>query len=91
MERIQLAPLCRDRTVTCSGVTSGGGTAGSGIIFEVSTLGDYTIVHNFGDGSVPTDGLVPFGTLIVGKDNNIYGTTAGGGTAGLGTIFKFTP
>jgi uncharacterized repeat protein (TIGR03803 family) len=73
------------------GVTSLGGTAGYGIIFEVSTLGNYTIVHSFGDGSVPNDGLSPSGTLIVGKDNNIYGTTEGGGKAGLGTIFKFTP
>jgi uncharacterized repeat protein (TIGR03803 family) len=73
------------------GITPLGGTAGHGIIFEVSTLGNYTIVHNFGDGSVPNDGLSPTGTLVVGKDNNLYGTTTGGGTAGLGTIFKFTP
>jgi len=72
-------------------VASAGGTAGYGIIFEVSTLGNYTIVHSFGDGSVPNDGLSPSGTLIVGKDNNIYGTTEGCGKAGLGTIFKFTP
>jgi uncharacterized repeat protein (TIGR03803 family) len=73
------------------GITPLGGTAGYGIIFEISTLGNYTIVHNFGDGSVPNDGLSPSGTLIVGKDNNLYGTTSGGGKAGLGTIFKFTP
>ena len=73
------------------GVTTRGGTAGYGIIFEVSTLGNYTIVHNFGDGSVPNDGLVPDGTLVVGKDHNLYGITIGGGKAGLGTIFEFTP
>ena len=72
------------------GVTSLGGTAGAGILFEVSTLGVYTILHNFGDGSVANDGASPEGTLIVGKDKNLYGTTAGGGKAGLGTIFKFT-
>jgi uncharacterized repeat protein (TIGR03803 family) len=73
------------------GVTSLGGTAGAGILFEVSTLGVYTILHNFGDGSIPNDGLGPQGTLIVGKDNNLYGTTSAGGKAGLGTVFKFTP
>jgi uncharacterized repeat protein (TIGR03803 family) len=72
------------------GVTSLGGTAGSGILFEVSTLGVYTILHNFGDGSIPNDGSAPQGTLVVGKDNNLYGTTLGGGKAGLGTVFKFT-
>ena len=73
------------------GVTSLGGTAGAGILFEVSALGAYTILHHFGDGSVPNDGLGPQGTLILGKDNNLYGTTAKGGKAGLGTVFKFTP
>ncbi|MBV8099620.1 MAG: hypothetical protein JOZ31_10725 [Verrucomicrobia bacterium] len=72
------------------GVTSLGGTAGAGILFEVSTLGVYTILHNFGDGSIQNDGLGPQGTLIVGKDNNLYGTTSGGGKAGLGIVFKFT-
>jgi len=73
------------------GITLAGGTAGHGVLFEISTLGAYQIVHNFGDGSVPNDGLAPAGTLIVGSDNNLYGTTTAGGTAGLGTVFKFTP
>ena len=74
------------------GVTTTGGTANSGIIFQLSlTDGSYTIMHNFGDGSVPNDGLYPLGSLIVGQDNNLYGTTSGGGTAGLGTIFKISP
>jgi uncharacterized repeat protein (TIGR03803 family) len=72
------------------GVTTRGGTAGLGIIFEISTLGNYTILHNFGDGSVPNDGLNPAGTLIVGQDGNLYGTTKNGGSAGLGTVFKFS-
>jgi uncharacterized repeat protein (TIGR03803 family) len=53
------------------GVTSLGGTGGGGILFEVSTLGVYTILHHFGDGSVPNDGLSPQGSLVLGKDNNL--------------------
>jgi uncharacterized repeat protein (TIGR03803 family) len=73
------------------GITSRGGTADYGIIFELSNPADYTILHNFGDGSVPNDGQFPYGTLIVGQDGNLYGTTSGAGSAGLGTIFRFTP
>lgn len=73
------------------GITSQGGTAGKGILFEVSTDGtSYTVLHNFGDGSVPNDGAAPYGTLIVGQDKNLYGTTSDGGSAGLGTVFEFS-
>jgi uncharacterized repeat protein (TIGR03803 family) len=73
------------------GTTSSGGTAGHGVLFEISTNGtSYTILHNFGDGSVANDGNFPTGTLIVGHDKNLYGTTEGGGSAGLGTVFKFS-
>jgi uncharacterized repeat protein (TIGR03803 family) len=73
------------------GITSLGGTTGNGILFEISTDGtSYTILHNFGDGSVTNDGLNPFGTLIVGQDGNLYGTTLNGGSAGLGTVFEFS-
>jgi uncharacterized repeat protein (TIGR03803 family) len=71
------------------GTTFLGGTAGKGIIFEISTNGkSYAILHNFGDGTVPNDGLNPTGTLI-GHDHNLFGTTEEGGSAGLGTVFKF--
>ena len=73
------------------GVTPYGGTAGYGIIYEVSTQGNYTILHNFGDGSFPNDGKGPNGPLIVGKEGkSLYGTTGSGGSAGLGTVFKFS-
>jgi uncharacterized repeat protein (TIGR03803 family) len=73
------------------GTTSLGGTAGKGIIFEISTDGkSYTILHNFGDGTVPNDGVSPSGSLIVGRDKNLYGTTESGGSANFGTVFKFS-
>jgi uncharacterized repeat protein (TIGR03803 family) len=74
------------------GATFLGGTGGQGTIFEVSTDGSsYTVLHNFADGTVPNDGEQPEGTLIVGADNNLYGTTLGGGSAGKGTVFKISP
>src|SRR5206468_2435678 len=35
-----------------------------------------------------TNGNVPYGRLVQGKDGNFYGTTEGGGPNGYGTIFK---
>jgi uncharacterized repeat protein (TIGR03803 family) len=73
------------------GVTTAAGTAGHGTIFEISTDGSvFKVVHNFGDGTVPNDGTQANGGLILGTDGNLYGTTYNGGSAGLGTVFKFT-
>jgi uncharacterized repeat protein (TIGR03803 family) len=74
------------------GVAGSGGTNGSGNVFELSTDGtSYTVLHNFRDGSVPNDGAGPNGPLCLGSDNNLYGTTEGGGSANDGTVFKIAP
>src|ERR1043165_4890642 len=45
-----------------------------------------TTLHSF---QSPIGGAQP-NTLVLGKDGNLYGTTYAGGTAGHGTIFRFT-
>jgi len=74
------------------GLTDLDGTAGNGTVFELSTDGSsFNVLHNFGDGTVPNDGLSPVGSLVLGTDNNLYGATAGGGSAGFGTVFRISP
>ena len=75
------------------GVTTSGGSKGLGVVYKITPLGAVTILHNFGDGSVPNDGASPRANLIQGQspDTNFYGTTPSGGTNGVGTIFKMTP
>jgi uncharacterized repeat protein (TIGR03803 family) len=74
------------------GVTQTGGTANFGIVYEVSTDGSsYNILHNFGDGSISHDGHNPGCVLVVGLDNNLYGTTPLGGVGNRGTIFRISP
>jgi uncharacterized repeat protein (TIGR03803 family) len=74
------------------GLIHSGGTAGKGFVFELSTDGSFfNVLHNFGDGTVQNDGEYPVGTLVVGSDNNLYGTTFEGGSAGLGTVFRISP
>ena len=73
------------------GMTAGGGTAYSGTIFKLTPLGQETILHNFGDGSVTNDGANPDFALTLASDGNFYGTTSGGGSAGSGVIFRISP
>jgi uncharacterized repeat protein (TIGR03803 family) len=74
------------------GLINSGGTAGKGFVLELSTDGSsFNVLHNFGDGTVQNDGAYPVGTLVVGSDNNLYGTTTQGGSAELGTVFRISP
>jgi len=77
------------------GVTSTGNGNNWGAAFELApgTKGEpwnFTVLHDFNSGG--NDGLDPYGTLILDKKGNLYGTTAGGGCTNCdGTVFKITP
>jgi uncharacterized repeat protein (TIGR03803 family) len=71
------------------GTASNGGVSNNGIAFKITTLGQLTILHWFGDGSVPNDAVFPESDLILGSDGNFYGT--GGSVATNGAVFKMTP
>ncbi len=57
------------------GTTSAGGAAGKGALFEMTPAGQETILHSFGDGSVPNDGVYPVCGVVQGSDGNFYGVT----------------
>jgi uncharacterized repeat protein (TIGR03803 family) len=76
------------------GTTAGGGASGNcpsgcGTVFKITPQYPYTLttLHSFdgGDGNEPTGGVVH------ASGGNFYGTTAGGGASGYGTVFKVTP
>jgi uncharacterized repeat protein (TIGR03803 family) len=70
---------------TLYGTTFAGGTGNQGAVYEVTSSGDYEILHNFDY----TDGSGPNGGLVLAGDGNYYGTTAWGGTnGGDGTIYR---
>jgi uncharacterized repeat protein (TIGR03803 family) len=80
------APLSivQDASGNFFGVTSFAGAAGAGVLFEITSTGQYQALHSFDAVSgYPLPGLTP------GNDGKIYGKTNGGVGNG-GTIFNVT-
>lgn len=90
--------LVLDREGNLYGTTDNGGGAQEGTVFELSSAGQYTVLHSFGVGDAPVlaldDGANPTGDLIVDGAGNLYGTTSFNGDiacyfgTGCGTVFK---
>jgi uncharacterized repeat protein (TIGR03803 family) len=79
--------------VSRSGGGTGCGGAGCGTIYYFNLSGVYGVIYRFQGG---VDGAFPNGRLLLWH-NSLYGVTAAGGsgtkcgTAGCGTVFRFTP
>jgi uncharacterized repeat protein (TIGR03803 family) len=58
-----------------------------GAVFKMTPGGKLGLLHDFTRGK---DGANPIGTLILGFDGNLYGTTSEGGFADCGTVFRVT-
>jgi uncharacterized repeat protein (TIGR03803 family) len=69
------------------GTTQSGGAFNAGAVFQVTTAGTYTLLNSFTGGPEPA---FPKSALIRSNDGVFYGTSYGGGTADLGTVFKAT-
>lgn len=69
------------------GTTVTGGTYTNGTVFKLSPSGDFTNLYSFTGGK---DGGNPKGALVFGPDGKLYGTTEGGGTNGIGTVFRIS-
>jgi uncharacterized protein (TIGR03437 family) len=78
------------------GTTSGGENNDSpvltgGTVFKITPGGTATTLYSFCARTPCVDGGNTFAGLIQASDGNFYGTTWGGGTANVGTVFKVTP
>ena len=92
--------LVIDRAGHIFGTTTGGGVYGFGTVFELIPGADNTwveqVLYSF-RGSVSSDGLSPWGSIVFDGAGNLYGATKLGGPAtstcpaGCGTVFELTP
>lgn len=85
-----LGGLVQGRNGVLYGTTNAGGKTNQGAVFGMTAAGKVTVLHSFGDPSVPHDGQTPVAGLVFGRDGNLYGTTSAGGSAGQGTVFRMT-
>jgi uncharacterized repeat protein (TIGR03803 family) len=79
------AGVIRDSAGNLYGTTSSGGASGAGVVFKVDKSGNETVLYSFTGGA---DGGSPYAGLVRDSPGNFYGTTAFGGTAALGVVFK---
>jgi uncharacterized repeat protein (TIGR03803 family) len=101
-------PLVQATNGELYGTTAGGGPTvnmvicmvyyGCGTLFQVTTSGALTTLHDFCSQSGCADGATPLTGLVQATNGDLYGAATAGGTYGYGgkgdgygTIFKITP
>jgi uncharacterized repeat protein (TIGR03803 family) len=82
------ASLVMDHSGNLYGTTAAGGASGNGTVFKISKNGVETVLYSF-QGS--PDGQLPASGLLRDAAGNLFGTTAGGGASGNGTVFQLDP
>jgi uncharacterized repeat protein (TIGR03803 family) len=82
------AELTLDGEETLYGLTQSGSDGRFGQIYQMNADGsDYRILHVF----VAELGGIPYGSLFLGSDKNLYGLSAGGGAHESGNLFRILP
>jgi uncharacterized repeat protein (TIGR03803 family) len=69
------------------GTTDSGGTYGAGIVYQITSNRNETILHSFSG----ADGQDPWAGLTMDAQGILYGVTNSGGTYGAGVVFAIKP
>lgn len=92
---LPLAGLIFDNAGNLYGTTVGGGLYHGGTVFRLSQSKDGTWTHaklyQFCRLKNCPDGGNPYAGVIFDSAGNLYGTTKGGGTHGVGVVFQLSP
>ncbi|OAI42567.1 hypothetical protein AYO41_03995 [Verrucomicrobia bacterium SCGC AG-212-E04] len=73
------------------GTTRFGGASGFGTIYKMTPAGALTTLFESYLGTFPNLGGNFSSGLLLGPDNNLYGTAETGGGVGYGTVYRITP
>ena len=87
--------LIQARDGALYGSTQVGGANGTGVLFRISTRGEFSVLYTFPQ-AFSGGAASPSKALVEGRDGNLYGVTSLGGSAqagnpGDGTIFMVSP
>ncbi|HXM40528.1 MAG TPA: choice-of-anchor tandem repeat GloVer-containing protein [Bryobacteraceae bacterium] len=82
------AGVTRDSAGNLYGTTTEGGPTSLGVVYQVGTTGNETVLYNFAEG---TDGYSPAAGVIRNSAGELYGTTLNGGPANAGVVFSVDP
>jgi uncharacterized repeat protein (TIGR03803 family) len=83
--------VTRDSKGNLYGTTILGGVNGKGTLFEITSSGSYTKLHDFGgpsDGATPPDAATPSGGVTFCSDGSLFGTAEAGGSLGFGAAWR---
>lgn len=82
---VPFCPLITDPNGVLYGTTVAGGVSTQGVVFAINPDGsNYRVIKEF---SGTTNGMSPYGALVLASDGRLYGTTYSGGTSNFGTVF----
>jgi uncharacterized repeat protein (TIGR03803 family) len=70
--------------------TASFGANKSGVVYEISKNGKYSVLYNFCSAVNCADGAFPQ-SLAMDQQGNLYGMTYQGGSENLGTVFELSP
>jgi uncharacterized repeat protein (TIGR03803 family) len=73
------------------GTTVYAGANHGGTLFDITAGGTLNTVYNFCAQANCADGSNPYTGVVLATNGNFYGTNAGGGAHGYGTVFELTP
>jgi uncharacterized repeat protein (TIGR03803 family) len=86
--------LARAHNGVLYGTTVNGGASRYGVVYSLTppepggTQWLFQVLYAF---TGAEDGSTPAGTLVLGSEGAIYGTTVGGGANNVGTVYKLSP